>query len=76
MDRQLADIISKCLAVDPEERFSNVQAVLDALDARERQRTRRPLVVLGFAGPLICCWSCPCSGCAAISERPKRPTRR
>jgi eukaryotic-like serine/threonine-protein kinase len=53
MDRQLADIINKCLAVDPEERFSNVQAVLDALDARERHRTRRPLVVLGFAGPLI-----------------------
>jgi eukaryotic-like serine/threonine-protein kinase len=53
MDRQLADIISKCLAVNPEERFGNVQAVLDALEIRDRQRTRRPLVVLGFTGPLI-----------------------
>ncbi len=53
MDRQLADIISKCLAVHPDDRFDNVQAVLDALAIRDRQRTRRPLVMLGFAGPLI-----------------------
>ncbi len=53
MDRALADLIDNCLAVDPKRRYSNVQAVLDALNARDRQRARRPLMVLGFLGPIL-----------------------
>ncbi|MBM4000714.1 MAG: serine/threonine protein kinase [Planctomycetes bacterium] len=53
MDRAMADLIDRCLVADPKRRFSNVQAVLDALNTRERQRARRPLMVLGFIGPLV-----------------------
>lgn len=53
VDRSLAEIIDRCLAPDPNERFANVQEILAALAARERIRARRPLVVLGFAGPLL-----------------------
>jgi hypothetical protein len=53
MDRALADIISRCLAADPRERFANVQEVLDALAARDRNRSLLPLMVLGFIGPLL-----------------------
>ncbi len=53
MDRALADLIDRCLAADPEDRFSNVQAVLDELDRRERRLARRPLMVLGFAAPVL-----------------------
>ncbi|MEX2176061.1 MAG: protein kinase [Pirellulaceae bacterium] len=53
MDRALADIVDRCLAADPQERFANVQEVLDALADRDRNRARLPLLVLGFAGPLL-----------------------
>lgn len=53
IDRALADIVDRCLAPHPSDRFANVQEVLDALNARELSHSRRPLLVLGFAGPLI-----------------------
>ena len=53
MDRALADILDRCLAADPQQRFANVQEVLDALAARDRNRARLPMMVLGFLGPLI-----------------------
>ncbi|WP_254506498.1 serine/threonine protein kinase [Anatilimnocola floriformis] len=53
MDRALADIIDRCLAPHPADRFANVQEVLDALNAREQARSRRPMLVLGFAGPVL-----------------------
>ncbi len=53
VDPLLADIIDRCLAVDPQRRFPNAQAVLDRLTARERHRARRPLVVMGLALPLM-----------------------
>ena len=53
MDRALADIIDRCLAVNPDDRFANVQEVLDALADRDRNRARLPLMVLGFVGPLL-----------------------
>jgi serine/threonine protein kinase len=51
IDKTLADIIDKCLRADPLERFENVQQVLNALSARERQRTQKPLVTFGILGP-------------------------
>jgi eukaryotic-like serine/threonine-protein kinase len=53
MDRALAAIIDRCLAANPDDRYANVQEVLDALEARELDRSRRPLMVLGFVGPLL-----------------------
>ena len=53
MDRALADIIDRLLAVNPTDRFANVQEVLDGLAARERNRRNLPLMVLGFVGPLL-----------------------
>lgn len=53
VDTALADIIDRCLAVDPQRRFPNAQAVLDRLSARERQRARRPLIVMGLVLPLL-----------------------
>jgi serine/threonine protein kinase len=53
VDKRLADILNRCLAADPVQRFPNVQAVLDALDARQQHRSRRPLFVLGAVGPLL-----------------------
>jgi hypothetical protein len=51
IDKTLAEIIDKCLHTDPSERFENVQQVLNALSARERQRTQKPLVTFGILGP-------------------------
>jgi hypothetical protein len=53
VDRELADIVSRCLAVDPHKRYANPQAVLSALRARETRRARRPLLVLGALGPAV-----------------------
>ncbi len=53
VDAELATIVDRCLAPDPEDRFPTVQAVLDALDARDRRRAQRPLVLLGTVGPAL-----------------------
>ena len=53
IDSPLVEIIDRCLAIDPIERFPHIQGVLDALAQRERTRARRPLVVLGFVGPVL-----------------------
>jgi serine/threonine protein kinase len=53
VDPELSEIIDRCLAIDPAERFANVQSVLDALDARQRRRQRRPLMLLGAIGPVL-----------------------
>jgi len=53
VDRALADVIDRCLAADPQQRFPNVQAVLDALDERAARRERRPMMVLGAVLPAL-----------------------
>ncbi len=53
LDRPLLEILDRCLAVDPDQRFANPQQVLSALRARERSRARRPLMLLGIGVPLI-----------------------
>ena len=53
VDRPLSEIIDRCLAADPEQRFPNMQAVLDALDRRDARRKRRPMMILGVLGPAL-----------------------
>jgi hypothetical protein len=53
VDKRLAAIIDRCLAADPHDRFPTVQTVLAALDARDRHRSHRPLLVLGAVGPIL-----------------------
>ncbi len=48
VDNRLAELIEQCLAVQPSFRYPNAQAVLDEIDARDRQKARRPLLLLGF----------------------------
>lgn len=53
MDSGLIEIIDRCIAVDPEERFSNVQEVIDALQQRDETLARWPLMVMGLLSPAI-----------------------
>lgn len=53
VDKMLAAIVDRCLAVDPNHRYSNVQEVIDALDARASRLARRPLMVMGAIGPAL-----------------------
>ncbi|MFN6110457.1 MAG: protein kinase domain-containing protein [Planctomycetota bacterium] len=53
VDKQLADIIDRCIAVDPRKRFPNIQSVLFALRQRQEWISRRPLLLLGLIGPLL-----------------------
>ena len=53
VDARLADIVDQCLIADPALRLPNAQAVRDELDARDRQRSRRPLLILGVVGPVL-----------------------
>ncbi len=53
VDKTLAAIVDRCLAVDPQRRFPNVQAVIDALEDRAERLARRPMMVLGAVGPAL-----------------------
>ncbi|MEE2825782.1 MAG: serine/threonine-protein kinase [Planctomycetota bacterium] len=53
VDRSLAEIIDRCIAVDPKARFRSVQEVLLALRQRAAAKARQPLLVLGLLGPLV-----------------------
>lgn len=60
VDSALAEIIDRCLRRDPAERIPNPQVILDLLERRTLNRAKRPLVWLGFLGPvlflLMLCW--------------------
>ncbi|MFY9252943.1 MAG: protein kinase [Fuerstiella sp.] len=53
MDKDLAGLVDQCLAVDPKQRLPNAQAILDQFSSRSRNRSRRPLLLLGVVGPLL-----------------------
>jgi len=60
VDAALAEIIDRCLKKNPADRIPNPQVILDLLERRELNRARRPLIWLGFLGPiflfLMLCW--------------------
>lgn len=49
IDGRLAEIVDRCLDTDPARRFPDAEAVLRALEARARWRSRRPFVVIPAA---------------------------
>ncbi|APZ95430.1 serine/threonine protein kinase [Fuerstiella marisgermanici] len=53
VDRHLAAVVDQCLVDDPTVRLPNAQAILNLLAARERNRSRRPLLLLGVLGPIL-----------------------
>lgn len=53
VDRPLAKIVARCLAARPEDRYANVQQILQELSRRKAFRTRRPLLLMGIVGPLL-----------------------
>jgi len=53
VDRALAEIVDRCIAVNPAKRFHSIQSVIQALNDRRSQLEKRPLMLLGFWGPLL-----------------------
>ena len=53
VDKRLAAIIHGCLKPDPQLRLPSVHEVLDKLQRRTTARSRRPLIAVGFLGPIL-----------------------
>ncbi|AMV32247.1 Serine/threonine-protein kinase PknB [Pirellula sp. SH-Sr6A] len=53
MDRMLVGIIDRCLAKKPEDRFENVQQVLESIERRQIARLNLPMMMLGIVGPVL-----------------------
>ena len=53
VDRDLADILDRCLEPNPEKRLSDASAVLAALRRRARRQKQRPLFLLGLVGAAL-----------------------
>jgi hypothetical protein len=53
VDRALREILARCLAVDPEQRFSTVKEIALALQRRREARGRVPMILLGGLGPAL-----------------------
>jgi eukaryotic-like serine/threonine-protein kinase len=53
VDRSLAAVVERCLALDPERRYRNADAVLEALNRRYREKQRRPLLWYGLLAPFV-----------------------
>lgn len=52
-DRWLTNIIDRCLAKKPEDRFENVQQVLEAVERRQLAKLNLPMMLLGIVGPVL-----------------------
>jgi serine/threonine protein kinase len=53
VDRDLADIIDRCLAIDPAQRLRDAGDVLAALERRDARRRSRPLMLFAIFAPLL-----------------------
>jgi len=53
MDRWLSAIIDRCLGKKPDDRFENVQQVLEAIERRQIARLNLPMMLLGIVGPIL-----------------------
>lgn len=52
-DKQLCQIVDQCLSKRPEDRFNNVQQVLQSLQRRDSAKLKRPLYLLGIVAPIL-----------------------
>ena len=52
-DKQLCQIVDQCLSKRPEDRFNNVQQVLQSLQRRDSSKLKRPLYLLGIVAPIL-----------------------
>ncbi|MFO0808047.1 MAG: serine/threonine protein kinase [Gemmataceae bacterium] len=52
MDRMLAEIVDKCLTLDPAQRYRDAGAILTALETRRRLRRQRPFLIFGAIASL------------------------
>ena len=68
VDRRLADLVDRCLQLDPQDRFPNAQSLLDAFDDRDRHRARRPLIALGGLLPLVLIFAMFLFGLSATTD--------
>ncbi|MEM6793899.1 MAG: serine/threonine protein kinase [Acidobacteriota bacterium] len=75
IDRALVEIIDRCMAKDPDERFENAQQVLGALVQRRRNRLQRPLLIAGVLGPLVLLLALAGIGYFAFEEAEKAARR-
>jgi serine/threonine protein kinase len=53
MDHDLAELIDRCLEIEPRKRPHDAGAVLAALDRRRRRRRQRPLMLFGLVAPIL-----------------------
>lgn len=53
VDKALYHIVDRCLAKQADQRYANVQQVLEDIARRDSARFRRPLYLLGIVGPLL-----------------------
>ncbi len=53
VDRHLADIVDRCLVVEPDQRFHDAGAVLEALERRQRILRHRPVLLFGLLAPVL-----------------------
>jgi hypothetical protein len=53
MDRRLAQLIDRCLEIDPDKRLRDACDILDALDDRRRALRRRPVLLFSLIAPVL-----------------------
>lgn len=53
VDRQLAQVVSRALAANPDDRYQNVQQMLGDLRRRSERMAARPLYLMGILGPVL-----------------------
>ncbi len=53
VDKQLCQIVDQCLSKRPEDRYNNVQQVLQSLQRRDSLKLKRPLYLLGIVAPIL-----------------------
>ena len=68
MDRGLADIIDRCIAIDPAKRPSDAGAVLAALEQRERNLRQKPFLFLAALVSLVLVLALGIFGMVAIDR--------
>jgi hypothetical protein len=79
MDAALADLIDRCLELDPDRRPRDAGAVLEALECRARRQRQRPLLLFGVLASVLLVFMALVSlgvGAAALDNAREELTRQ